>query len=363
MEPECIIQEVKRRLTLLATALVGLILPLKASITYTCDSNIDSTLAGTCAALNGSTVSGVYSSVFGNNVNADIYIQYGTTGVGQSSFNVTPVSYTEYYLGLVSAGDTTALASLTPIDPLLAYGGDDNVDVTAALANALNLDVTAETGGVEADGITPCVLGTSDCYNGVITISNVPGRFAYPLSPSDPTTGTLVDFFYVVEHETDEILGTSSCIGDNSGTPYDQCSPTDAPDAAPADLFRYASAGVPSFLSTADGTVAYFSVDGGITPIAYYHNSPDGADYGDWALVGPYKVQDFEASPGITLDITTDGGSEISVLEAVGFGLAAPEPGTVGLVGVSLALLALARSLRRRRPREKRAGASHNSGL
>jgi hypothetical protein len=335
---------VKRRLTLLAGAMIVAMLPLKASITYTCDSNIDATLAGTCAALNGSTVSGVYSSLFGN-ANADIYIQYGVTGIGSSSFNLTSVPYIQYFNALVSEGDTTALASLTSADPLLGSGADGNIDVTAALANALNLGVSAETAGIEADGKTSCTLGAAGCYNGVITILSG-GAFAYPLSPSDPTTGTLVDFFSVVEHETDEILGTVSCIGTNSvPAPYDQCGST---DASPADLFRYASVGVPSFLSTANGTVAYFSINGGVTPIAYYNNSPNAQDYGDWASGVPYKVQDAEASPGITLDITTDGGSEISVLDAVGFSQATPEPGTVGLVGVSLGVLALARRLRRR---------------
>lgn len=337
----------KRSRLLLAMAALGGSLPAFASVLYSCASNIDATQAGTCGALNGATVSGVYSGIF-SNVNANIYIQYGNTGVGSSSFNVTSVPYAEYYAALAaSSTDSAALASLTSTDPLLssAYGNTDgNISVTAALANALGLGSVVPasiTAGIEEDGVTSCTLGSAGCYNGVITISNG-GGFNYPLSPSDPAPPPDIDFFYVVEHETDEILGTSSCIGLNGA---DQCPGT---DAAPADLFRYAAAGTPTFLATADGTPAYFSIDGGVTSIAPYINSPLVGDYGDWEAVYPYRVQDGEASPGTNLDLTNDGGSEIAVLDAVGFNLVAPEPGTLSLFGASLGLLLLALAWRRR---------------
>ena len=60
-----------------------------ATVNFTCDPNVS---APTCAALN-TTVSGYYSQTF-TNANANIYIQYGTTGLGSSTtgfFN--PVSY------------------------------------------------------------------------------------------------------------------------------------------------------------------------------------------------------------------------------------------------------------------------------
>jgi hypothetical protein len=340
-----------RRWALVATALLGVaILPVNASIMYTCDPSIG---AGTCGALNGSAASGIYSSAF-SNANADIYITYGNPGVASSSFNVTSVPYAQYYTALAaSTDDPTALASLTPgVDPLIPYGNTDgDIDVTAALANALGLSVNgAETAGVEADGVTSCTLGNPGCYNGVITIQTS-SQWDFP--PNAPPSGAWIDFYYVVEHETDEILGTSSCLGTTgiSGTdaPYDQCGST---DASPADLFRYASTGTRSFLSTANGTTAYFSTDSGGTPIAYYVNSPIGADYGDWVTGGTVLVQDAIASTDTIVDITTDGGSEIAVLDAVGFNLASsdvPEPGTMALAGMSLAALALGRLLRRRR--------------
>jgi hypothetical protein len=51
----------------------------------------------------------------------------------------------------------------------------------------------------------------------------------------------------------------------------------------------------------------------------------------------------------VNADITNDGGSEIAVLNAVGFDFnsATPEPGTLGLLAASLAILAALRYFRR----------------
>jgi hypothetical protein len=342
----------KRRLVFFAMALFGAALPMLANVTYTCDPSIDATQAGTCAALNGSTVSGVYSSVF-SNVNANIYITYGAIGAyGESDTGLTTVSYSQYYTHLAgSTDDATALASLSPTsDPLLPYGNTSgNIDVTPTLASALGL-TGAETAGLHPDG-SSCVLGVdANCYSGIVTISSTSfgsNPLYYPLSPSDPAVSGGIDFFYLVEHETDEVLGTISCIGtSNDNTPDDECNST---DASPADLFRYASALTPSFLTTANGSNAYFSIDGGFTQIAQYTNTPGNGDYGDWVYTGVVKVQDGDASAGVNADITNDGGSEIAVLNAVGFNLATPEPSTFALLGVSLSILGLARLWRRSR--------------
>jgi len=343
---------------LLVIVLLGASVPAFAGLIYTCDPSIGS---ATCDALNGSSVADVYSNIFGSSIVADIYITYGNTGVGQSSTYFTPVSYTDYYNALAAhTDDPVALASLgTKGDPL---GSQSNgqVDLSAALATTLGItDNGANTAGIEADGMTSCTLGNAGCYDGVITMANG-GGFYFPSSigaapPSAPPY--LVDFYSVAEHETDEVLGTVSCIGTNAGEPIDQCNPGYT-DASPVDLFRYSAAGVRSFLNTADGTDAYFSIDGGDTDIADYNNSPDGEDYGDWLTIYPYLVQDGEASPDASLDISTDVGvnsnqypqPEVAALDAVGVNLASavPEPATFALLGLSLAYLAFVRARRNR---------------
>jgi hypothetical protein len=330
----------------LSLVLLWAALPALASLTYTCDPSIGT---GTCAALQGSTVAGEYNSIF-TNINANIYITYANIGAYGESFPVnTAVPYSVYYAALgLSTNDPMAYSSLTVSDPLSAYGNTNgDIDISPALASALRITYGgANTAGETAVG-SPCTLGSPNCYSGVVEVSTE-YPFNFPTSPSDSQSG--LDFFTIVEHETNENLGTISCIGtDISNESYDQCNPTGT-DASPADLFRYASSGVRSFLGSANGTPAYFSIDGGVTDIADYHNSPDDGDYGDWTdNLNFIKVQDYELSDG-TIDITTDGGAEIDALNAVGFNVnsSIPEPGTLELLGVGLAILATIRvSVRR----------------
>src|SRR6202000_85510 len=82
--------------------------------------------------------------------------------------------------------------------------------------------------GVTTSGGTCKLIGPSACYDGLITVSSVAPLFF--------RTGTILrtqyDFYSLVEHETDEILGTSSCG-------FNDCSR----GHAPADFFRYHSNG------------------------------------------------------------------------------------------------------------------------
>ena len=358
---------VRQRFCYLTMAMIGASLPVLGNIQYTCDPDFSTYApAGICTSptgLNGSSVAGVYSSIF-SNVNANIYITFGgTNAYGQSNTIFTAVPYANYYNALsLHTDDTLALTSLGGSTDPLGSLSNGRVDVSSALANALGMtapnDNGATTAGIDMNG-NPCTLGNPNCYNGVINIGE-PGitgvPWYFPLSLSDPP-GTGIDFYSVVEHETDEVLGTVSCI---AGNDIDGCQPANGPtpqmtDASPADLFRYSALGVRTFLNASDGTTgAYFSINGGLTDIADYNNSPTGGDYGDWLSMYPYMVQDSQISEQVNLDISTDVGvngndyprPEVAVLDAVGFNLnsSVPEPGTLGLLGGSLLIMVLVRA-------------------
>ncbi len=324
-------------------------LPVQASLSFSCSSNIDSTAgAGTCGVLQG-TIGGLYDSTF-SNATASIFVQFGSTGLGASQSTMTDVSYTAYRNALIAhqadTNDATAVSTLPSSEP--STFGNGNVTLTSALAAALGFSGIT---GIESSGMTLCSTpGVGNCYNGIITIATpnlLPsGQSYYYRSGAQGTQA--YDFYSVIEHEADEILGTSSCIATRSGptnTPTNECGGS----AAAADLFRYSAAGTRSYVSSGNGTTAYFSVDGGVTVIADYNNSPDFQDYGDWSA-SCQMIQDSFGCPGKSFDITNDGGSEIAVLDAVGFNLNSssptPEPGTLAMFAGGLALFA---SVRRKR--------------
>jgi hypothetical protein len=218
--------------------------------------------------------------------------------------------------------------------------------VTAALGTAIGLP-SADLTGITAGG-TACTLGTAGCYDAMITITN-----AFSSTPLYYRTGTITpdeyDFYSVVEHETDEVLGTASCI-DTNGALTDGCG-DDSPSAA--DLFRYLN-GSRVLINATPG--AYFSYNGGLTNGAngaVYNTLPNGDDYGDFISGCPTspRVQDAVGCPGFAgLNITNDGGAEINILDAVGYNLAAvPEPSFYLLVGAGLTGIVVVRRLRNRR--------------
>src|SRR5260370_34090284 len=63
----------KRHLLYVTIAAVSLPLPAFANLVYTCDATVDATHAGTCAALQGSTVAGVYNGIFGSSITSNVY--------------------------------------------------------------------------------------------------------------------------------------------------------------------------------------------------------------------------------------------------------------------------------------------------
>ena len=338
---------------IIALAAFGATLPARAAITYTCDPSVAALVS--CATLN-ATLGPIYSAAFAN-ADANIYIGINTNAavsLGESVKEIYGVSYSAYLsaLGTYDPSDP-GLASLPSTNPY----GTGQVIVTNSLLDAL--PSLAPSG--PADGVTGTNLGgssaptfsgcaglnydglSSGCYDGIILVNGSSSDLWFRTGTQ---TGSQYDFYSIVEHETDEVLGTSSCLA--NGTGLDACESNSTPgpnsNVAAADLFRYACASTTrSFIET--GT-ACFSVNGGVTDLkSYNNNGPNGDDFGDWST-NCANVQDATGcqGPNAGFQHNIAANAEIELLNAVGFGLqTTPEPGTLGLFGISLIALAFGR--------------------
>lgn len=319
------------RRVIFPVCLLGSALPAFASLTYTCDPNIDAKVPGTCAFLNG-TIAALYNSTF-SNISANIYIQYGKTGLGESTVGFdNQVTYTSYLAALTTnaqaSGNAVLIAAVKALNSLdTALYGNGMVDIPSALGTALGFTNLV---GTSADGSTFCTTpGTASCYNGIITITNDPRTPLYYRTGASEAFDAY-DFYSVAEHETDEILGTTSCISTTGSALADDCpGATGVNTPSAVDLFRYQSANTPLLISAQPG--AYFSYDGGQTNGGngkIYNTLADpktALDYADFLSSNPCQaaqsIQDAQGCPGHDhgLDITNDGGAEINILNAIGY--------------------------------------------
>lgn len=332
------------------------------TISYTCDPTVS---ASTCNYLN-TAIASLYNTTF-TNASANIYVRYGTTELASSSSFLNNVSYTSYVAALAAnpskdALQVSALAALSLYDSA-PYGSGD-VDITDALGTALGF--TGLT-GTTASG-APCSFPNTGCYNAIITITNDPTTPLYYDNLGGPEPSNAYDFYAAIEHQTDAVLGTGSCISTQNVALTDGCEFSGEPSAA--DLFRYSASGsliLDSSLSTTPG--AYFSYNGGATNGAvgiggdplFYNTLSNGEGYGEFLSSSPncgtnLAIQDALGCPGEDggLSILNDGRGEINLLNAVGYDLTnnvtttpTPEPGTLSLLGIGFGTLAL--YLRRRR--------------
>jgi hypothetical protein len=321
-----------------------------SGIVYTCDANFASSApAGTCEYLN-TVIASYYNSTF-TNANASIYLVFGSTGLGETNSYLNYLTYDQYLSGYnsitgKSAIQTSALSALGTYDAT-PYGSGQ-VGVTVALGSTLGYPASGFTGTTASGDF--CTAGTEGCYDAVTTITNDPGTPLYYDNVGGAEPSDAYDFYSTVMHETDEVLGTSSCISTGNTPLADGCDgygPDSSQVGTPSavDLFRYSSAGhlvLDSSLSTTAG--AYFSYNGGTTNGAngmggtpkVYNTLDNGDDYADFVSSSPdcgtnEAVQDAEGCPGedAGLNILNDGGAEINILNAVGFSVPAANPAPV----------------------------------
>ncbi len=205
--------------------------PIQAgTINFTCDASIQALNTnqsasftssatgnnGVCGYLN-STIASLYSSAF-TNVNASIYIKMGhlTNQVGHSDTIVNFFNTGGYntlrdalFADATSANDATAIAHLPSSEPSEFNGRG----VILSNANMRALNLGTPTRGVNGANTANCSSpGAPDCYDGIITIAdNLPSNGHYTFRELSLGGGP-IDFFSIVEHETDEVLGTRSCV-------------------------------------------------------------------------------------------------------------------------------------------------------
>ena len=250
---------------------------------------------------------GYYSAHFTDNISVTLNFAEGG-GLGSSSQSFLGYSYSSVRSALVSHAttgtDSTALAHL-PIQTNEPVTGNASV-VYMSRANARVLGLFSGTG-------TDCsiTLNTSICN----------------LVHGTNTNSGNYDLYGVACHEIDEALGTVSFAGSS------------APSIA--DLYRYDGNGNRSW-DTSTSHRAYFSVDGTTNIVEYNQLSRTTGDWGDWVHhSGGAQVQDWSASPGVTVNMGT---SENTLLDAVGYSYVVPEPASFAVLGIGIVAL-----VRRRR--------------
>jgi hypothetical protein len=267
------------------------------TIIPTFDSSItgDPNAAGMEAAINAAIQ--IFESTYTDNVTVQItFVSDSSVGLGQSDTFITTISYSSFRTALknkaTDANDTNALSKLPTgtHDPVL---NGNQVVVTTALYRCLGL---GSTGG-----------GTDS------TVSFNPGLVNLTRPGTNPNNYDLEE---VMEHEIDEVLGTSSSL-------------PDATQVNPMDFFRYTTNLARTFTTSGDN--AYFSVDG--TNLWARFNMNSEGDYADfWSDTGYWAPPGFTAHPQVQDAFGTSGQyedlgvSELAMLDAVGWTLAVQPP-------------------------------------
>jgi len=209
-----------------------------------------------------------------------------------------------------TSDDAIALAHLPTATQFFTLFGTRDINVKTADERAVGI----------ASGQNP---------DGFITLTTA----IMNLSRTGTQDSSKYDLMAVASHEIDEVLGLGSALPfpfDLTGDPF------------PEDLFRYDNSGGRSYTAT-NGAAANFSIDG-TTLLAPFHNTNDGADYGDWQNGAIVRVQDAFGTAGTQPDL----GVELIALDVIGYDLApasapVPEPATLALVVLGFAGLGFSR--------------------
>lgn len=244
--------------------------------------------------------------------------------------------------GTIAVGYTNYLAALSA-------NPNKSANDVKALASLAAITVASNT-NIELGGANLLAIGDTTDGNSLISgNSGLAGTVAVNFNVVDTSRSNVIagqyDLLSTVTHEVDEILGiggAGSTLGGGKTQP-------DATDLGAMDLYRYSALGTRTHTIT-PGNPAYFSIDGGATPLVNF-NQAAGGDFGDWGdgvltpdSLGNTPPQVQDAFGGDASEATPDmGPNEFTALDVVGYTLV-PEPASLGLLVVGASGL-----LRRRR--------------
>jgi hypothetical protein len=253
-------------------------------------------------------VANEFSGLYSDNITINIGIDESSSiSLGQSS---TSLMLTSGYAQLLAAlaADSTSAADQSFVGSLPATNPTGNQWwLATAEAKALGL-----------------LAGNFAASDGTYTFNP---SYTYTYDPNNRSVPGAFDFIGVTEHEFSEIMGRIPGLGQNIGG---------GAANLPFDLARFTAAGVRSYANPGSGV--YFSVDNGTTNLAGFNSG--GGDPQDFN--GAVATDPFNASTGAGQGHALTS-ADIQVLDVLGYDLAAPEPGTFGMVGGVLIGAALLR--------------------
>lgn len=307
----------------------------------------------------------VWANRLTDNVTVNIIIDYQALGagiLGDTSSNKQTNSYSGVRSALAadatSAADASAVASL-PAGGSISFRTDDRTGAAYLDNNGSvnNSSLVLTTANAKALGL---YFGSPTDSDASITFSS---GFSWDFDPSNGITGGQFDFVGVAAHEIAHVLGFESGVdtvdyfsgpngpGKNSDLNGGQPgigSLDNYTVLTPLDLYRFSSASLAygaGVRDDADGGSSYFSIDGGVTNLAYFSTGQfNGATY---------QASHWKQNTGGILDPAVAPGSlktvkpiDLEAMDVIGWNLstAIPEPATA-----AFALLALPALVRRRR--------------
>lgn len=272
--------------------------------------------------------------------NVTVYLDIGFNNLGQNILGSTSstfvsTSYTNVHSALLadatSALDHTAMAHMqsgTALSFMATQGDGSSRFDNDGSGNNLYLGLTSAN--AKAMGFN---IPTSPQYaDASIVFANAyAGDFSY--SRVGGTPGDKIDFITVAQHEIGHALGFTSgvddidyCMAPRNGAACGLSNTADRFEGdwwyEPLDLFRYSAPGVSDVRV---GGTPYFSVDGGVTNLAYFST---GSEHGNGWQASHFAPDQLNlmrpfVGDGEFYDATD---RDLAAMDAIGWNLAAPVP-------------------------------------